>query len=50
MASDDTGSTGATNHLGQLFTGSGAETHEGLFCVDGAVIPTALGKGSLQSF
>ncbi|KAE9391530.1 FAD/NAD(P)-binding domain-containing protein [Gymnopus androsaceus JB14] len=44
MSSDGTGTGGATNHLGQLFNGEGAEVYEGLICVDGAVIPTALGK------
>jgi hypothetical protein len=43
MSRDGTSSTGATNHLGQLLTGSGDEVHEGLVIVDGAVIPTALG-------
>ncbi|KAK7042261.1 FAD/NAD(P)-binding domain-containing protein [Favolaschia claudopus] len=43
MSSDGTGVTGATNHIGQLFTGDGAEVHEGLVCVDGSVVPTALG-------
>ncbi|KAI2629102.1 FAD/NAD(P)-binding domain-containing protein [Hypomontagnella submonticulosa] len=43
MARDGTGSTGATNHRGQLFTGSGKEVHEGLIVTDAAVIPTALG-------
>lgn len=44
MSSDGTGKEGATNHLGQLFTGEGAEVHEGLVCIDGSVIPTALGE------
>ncbi|KAJ6568346.1 hypothetical protein DFH09DRAFT_983153 [Mycena vulgaris] len=43
ISSDGTGRNGATNHVGQLFTGDGAEVHEGLVCVDGSVIPSALG-------
>ncbi|KAJ7484654.1 hypothetical protein FB451DRAFT_1169687 [Mycena latifolia] len=43
ISSDGTGRNGATNHVGQLFTGEGTEVHEGLVCVDGSVIPTALG-------
>lgn len=43
MARDNTGRTGVTNHVGQVFTGRGSETHEGLIVTDGAVIPTALG-------
>lgn len=44
MSADGTGRSGATNHIGQLFTGEGAEVHDGLVCVDGSVIPTALGR------
>ncbi|KAL2260140.1 hypothetical protein VTK26DRAFT_5955 [Humicola hyalothermophila] len=43
MARDNTGRTGVTNHVGQVFTDSGSETYEGLIVTDGAVIPTALG-------
>ncbi|KAI1214631.1 FAD/NAD(P)-binding domain-containing protein [Annulohypoxylon truncatum] len=43
MARDGTGSTGATNHMGEVFTGSGNKTHSGLIVTDAAVIPTALG-------
>ncbi len=43
MARDNTGRTGVTNHVGRLFTGNGAETHDGLIVMDGSVIPTALG-------
>lgn len=43
MSSDGTGRSGATNHLGQVFSGHGSNVYEGLVCVDGAVIPTALG-------
>ncbi|KAJ6486130.1 hypothetical protein C8R47DRAFT_980022 [Mycena vitilis] len=43
ISSDGTGRNGATNHAGQLFMGKGAEVHEGIICVDGSVIPSALG-------
>ncbi|KAI1444802.1 FAD/NAD(P)-binding domain-containing protein [Annulohypoxylon stygium] len=43
MARDGTGSTGATNHMGEVFTGLSEETHPGLIVTDAAVIPTALG-------
>ncbi|TAQ91395.1 hypothetical protein B7494_g351 [Chlorociboria aeruginascens] len=43
MAQDGTGETGVTNHVGEIFTGYGDETHPGLIVTDGAVIPTALG-------
>src|SRR3569833_3365519 len=49
MARDGTGETGATNHLGEVFTGRGSETHEGLLVVDGALIPTSLGAGPLAT-
>lgn len=44
MSSDSTGRNGATNDIGQVFSGDGTEVHEGLLCVDGSIIPTALGK------
>ncbi|KAK4669784.1 uncharacterized protein QC763_206010 [Podospora pseudopauciseta] len=43
MARDNTGRTGVTNHVGQLFSGNGAEVHEGFVVTDASVIPTALG-------
>ena len=43
MSSDGTGQKGVTNHLGQVFQGSGQEVHDGLVVVDGAVVPAALG-------
>lgn len=43
MAHDNTGNTGVTNHLGEVFVGDGTETHDGLIVTDAAVIPTALG-------
>ena len=43
MASDNTGETGVTNHMGQVLKGDGAEAHEGLVVMDGALIPAALG-------
>ncbi|KAI5867312.1 FAD/NAD(P)-binding domain-containing protein [Durotheca rogersii] len=49
MARDGTGSTGVTNHQGQVFTGSGTEVHSGLIVTDAAVIPTALGANPLAT-
>ena len=43
MSSTGYGEHGVTNHFGEVFSGSGDETHEGLIVTDGAVIPTALG-------
>ncbi|KAK4212109.1 hypothetical protein QBC37DRAFT_202053 [Rhypophila decipiens] len=43
MSRDNTGATGVTNHLGEVFTGTGSEVHDGLIVADGSVIPTALG-------
>jgi hypothetical protein len=43
MSSDGTGRCGAVDHIGRLFTGSSSEVHEGIVCVDAAVIPTSLG-------
>ncbi|KAI1486721.1 glucose-methanol-choline oxidoreductase [Biscogniauxia mediterranea] len=39
----DSGATGVTNHAGEVFTGLGTETHDGLIVTDGALIPAALG-------
>lgn len=49
MSSDGTGRAGATNQLGELFQGDDSDVHEGLLCVDGAVVPTALGAPCLSS-
>lgn len=43
MSSDGTGRNGATNHFGEVFTGTGEDVHPGLVVVDGSVIPCALG-------
>jgi len=44
MSGDGTGSDGVVSHRGKLYTGSGDEVHEEVFCVDGSVVPTSLGK------
>ncbi|KAJ5666351.1 Glucose-methanol-choline oxidoreductase C-terminal, partial [Penicillium maclennaniae] len=49
MSSDGTGSAGATNHLGEVFTGKGSEVYKGLVCCDAAIIPTALGVNPLAT-
>ncbi|KAK3327511.1 hypothetical protein B0T19DRAFT_357224 [Cercophora scortea] len=43
MARDGTGMTGVTNHVGEVFTGTGSETYDGLIVTDGSVVPTSLG-------
>lgn len=43
MSSDGTGSSGVTNHFGEVFSGDGTETHAGLIVCDGALVPTAVG-------
>jgi hypothetical protein len=43
MSSDGTGKKGVTDHLGQVFQGTGTEVYDGLVVVDGAVVPAALG-------
>ncbi|KAI0472100.1 glucose-methanol-choline oxidoreductase [Xylariaceae sp. FL0804] len=45
----DSGEYGVTNHAGQVFTGDGLETHEGLIVTDGALIPAALGANPLAT-
>ncbi|KAK7513213.1 hypothetical protein IWZ03DRAFT_395927 [Phyllosticta citriasiana] len=41
MSSDGTGRRGATNHLGQVYSGEGSDVHEGLVCLDGSIISVA---------
>lgn len=43
MSRDNSGKSGVTNHVGEVFAGQGSETHSGLIVVDGAAIPAALG-------
>jgi cholesterol oxidase len=40
--------TGVTNHKGQLYSStSGTETHQGLYCMDAAIIPRCIGVNPL---
>jgi cholesterol oxidase len=39
----DSGKAGVVNHSGQVFAGDGAELHEGLYVLDGSIVPAALG-------
>lgn len=43
ISSTGLGEDGVTNHMGEVFTGAGPEVHDGLVCVDGSIIPCALG-------
>ncbi|KAL1999346.1 hypothetical protein VTN02DRAFT_4657 [Thermoascus thermophilus] len=43
ISPDGTAQSGVTSEFGELLTGNGRESHEGLVVVDGAVIPSALG-------
>ncbi|KAF4120343.1 Choline dehydrogenase or related flavoprotein [Geosmithia morbida] len=43
ISPDGTGRGGVVNHIGELFIGSGEETHSGLVVCDGSMVPAALG-------
>ncbi|KZL69975.1 glucose-methanol-choline oxidoreductase, partial [Colletotrichum tofieldiae] len=43
MARDDTGATGVTNDVGEVFAGDESKTHPGLIVTDASVIPGAIG-------
>ena len=48
MSNDATGLGGVVDHRGQVFAGKGEKSHEGIFCVDGSIIPTSLGMLSRE--
>ncbi|TKK71851.1 GMC family oxidoreductase [Ilyomonas limi] len=43
----DSASTGVTNHIGNVFTGSNGTTHPGLHVLDGSIVPLPLGTNPL---
>ncbi|PQK08008.1 hypothetical protein BB8028_0001g00890 [Beauveria bassiana] len=49
MSRDNSGKSGVTNHVGQVFAGQQSETHAGLIVVDGAAIPGALGVNPIAT-
>ncbi|OAA36402.1 Fumarate reductase/succinate dehydrogenase flavoprotein [Beauveria brongniartii RCEF 3172] len=49
MSRDNSGKSGVTNHVGEVFAGQQSETHAGLIVVDGAVIPGALGVNPIAT-
>ncbi|KAF3387489.1 hypothetical protein F1880_001180 [Penicillium rolfsii] len=49
MSGDGTGQGGVTNHMGEVFSGSGDKVHKGLVCCDASTIPTALGVNPLAT-
>lgn len=44
MSNDNTGLGGVVNHIGQLFSGSDGQIHDGIVCVDASIVPASLGK------
>ena len=42
-AMSDSGLTGVVNHNGQVFRGTSADCHAGLYVLDGAIVPASLG-------
>jgi hypothetical protein len=43
MSRDGTGRGGVTNHLGEVYRGTGSDVYSGLVCCDASIVPTSLG-------
>lgn len=43
----DDGTAGVVDHYGRVFSGEGGALHEGLYVLDGSIVPTSLGANPL---
>jgi hypothetical protein len=48
MSNDGSGLAGVVDYRGRLFKGIGRDVYDGIFCMDGSIIPTSLGKSYLD--